>query len=47
MSGFLSTVLAKAVVMLLEALLTRIVQSLVVSLSRTGNFDRLGNLGLA
>ncbi|MEU4835310.1 hypothetical protein [Streptosporangium sp. NPDC023615] len=47
MSGFLSTVLAKAVVMLLEALLTRIVQSLVVSLSRTGNFGRTGNLGLA
>ncbi|MGC5013280.1 hypothetical protein ACLQ2R_21190 [Streptosporangium sp. DT93] len=47
MSGFLSTVIAKAVVMLLEALLTRIVQSLVVSLSRTGNFGKLGNLGLA
>lgn len=39
MSGFISTVLAKAVVMLIEALLTRIIQSLVVSLARTGNLQ--------
>ncbi|MEU4404651.1 hypothetical protein AB0F88_09000 [Streptosporangium sp. NPDC023963] len=39
MSGFISTVLAKAAVMLIEALLTRIVQSLVISLARTGNLQ--------
>ncbi|MER5648548.1 hypothetical protein [Streptosporangium sp. NPDC002524] len=39
MSGFISTVLAKAVVMLIEALLTRVIQSLVVSLARTGNLQ--------
>ncbi|GAA3414826.1 hypothetical protein [Streptosporangium vulgare] len=39
MSGFLSTVLAKAVVMLIEALLTRVIQSLVISLARTGNLQ--------
>jgi len=39
MSGFISTVLAKAAVMLIEALLTRIIQSLVVSLARTGNLQ--------
>ncbi|WP_329090563.1 MULTISPECIES: hypothetical protein [unclassified Streptosporangium] len=39
MSGFISTVLAKAAVMLIEALLTRLVQSLVVSLARTGNLQ--------
>ncbi|MFF3440525.1 hypothetical protein [Streptosporangium sp. NPDC002721] len=37
MSGFISTVLAKAAFMLIEALLTRLVQSLVISLARTGN----------
>ncbi|MEU8378941.1 hypothetical protein [Streptosporangium sp. NPDC048865] len=39
MSGFISTVLAKAAFMLIEALLTRIVQSLVVSLARTGSLQ--------
>ncbi|MER6828437.1 hypothetical protein ABT352_20830 [Streptosporangium sp. NPDC000563] len=39
MSGFISTVIAKAAVMLIEALLTRIIQSLVVSLARTGNLQ--------
>ncbi|GAA4206067.1 hypothetical protein GCM10022252_67620 [Streptosporangium oxazolinicum] len=39
MSGFVSTVLAKAAVMLIEALLTRLVQSLVLSLARTGNLQ--------
>ncbi|MET8050664.1 MULTISPECIES: hypothetical protein [unclassified Streptosporangium] len=39
MSGFLSTVLAKAAVMLIEALLMRVIQSLVVSLARTGSLQ--------
>ncbi|MER6169671.1 hypothetical protein [Streptosporangium sp. NPDC001681] len=39
MSGFLSTVLAKAAVMLIEALLMRVMQSLVVSLARTGSLQ--------
>ncbi|MEU3163978.1 hypothetical protein [Streptosporangium sp. NPDC006930] len=39
MYGFISTVIAKAAVMLIEALLTRIIQSLVVSLARTGNLQ--------
>ncbi|MDP9849687.1 hypothetical protein [Streptosporangium lutulentum] len=36
MSGFLSSVLAKAVFLLLEALVMRIVQSLAVSMARRG-----------
>jgi hypothetical protein len=39
MSGFITTVLAKAAVMLIEALLTRLIQSLVVSLARTGSLQ--------
>ncbi|WP_433373633.1 hypothetical protein [Streptosporangium sp. CA-115845] len=39
MSGFLSTLLAKAAVMLIEALLMRVIQSLVVSLARTGSLQ--------
>ncbi|MEU0481737.1 hypothetical protein ABZ260_21445 [Streptosporangium sp. NPDC006013] len=39
MSGFLSTMLAKAAVMLIEALLMRVIQSLVVSLARTGSLQ--------
>jgi hypothetical protein len=36
MSGFLSSVLAKAVFLLLEALVMRIVQSLALSMARRG-----------
>jgi hypothetical protein len=36
MSGFLSSVLAKAVFLLLEALVMRLVQSLAVSMARRG-----------
>lgn len=36
MSGFLSSVIAKALVMLLEALVMRIVQSLVLTRLRQG-----------
>ncbi|SNT55282.1 hypothetical protein SAMN05216276_106121 [Streptosporangium subroseum] len=36
MSGFLSSVLAKAVFLLLEALVMRIVQSLAISMARRG-----------
>ncbi|WP_326636199.1 hypothetical protein OG884_23490 [Streptosporangium sp. NBC_01755] len=39
MSGFLSTVLAKTAVMLIEALLMRVIQSLVISLARTGRLQ--------
>ena len=36
MSGFLSSVLAKAVFLLLKALVMRIVQSLAISMARRG-----------
>ncbi|MBB4939923.1 hypothetical protein FHR32_004228 [Streptosporangium album] len=36
MSGFLSSVLAKAAFLLLEALVMRLVQSLVLSMTRRG-----------
>ncbi|WP_281178442.1 hypothetical protein [Streptosporangium amethystogenes] len=39
MYGFFSTVLAKAAVMLIEALLMRVIQTLVVSLARTGSLQ--------